>query len=361
MTELRNMEQELRRFQRRVWVAGGFVLLAFACLLVRLVVLQIVRHDFYFEQAENNRTSVVPIVPHRGWIVDRNGVVLANNYSAYTLEVTPAKANGQDLDALIAELSKILPIEPRDIRRFKKLRAESNSFESIPLRTRLTDEEVARFSANRYRFPGVEVQARLFRRYPLGDVASHVIGYIGRINQKEKEALEEASEETQENYRGTDYIGKLGIEQRYESELHGITGVEEMERSAGGHATRRLGTASSQPGKNIVLSIDVKLQKLVEDMFGDRRGALVAINPENGEILAFVSKPTFDPNIFVEGIDSESWKALNESIYRPLLNRALRGTYPPGSTYKPFMALGALELHKRSPDTIVYDPGYWMF
>lgn len=361
MTELRNLQLELTRFQRRLWVAGLFVLVAFGVLLARLITLQIIRHDFYQEQAESNRTSVVPIVPHRGWIMDRNGIVLANNYSAYTLEITPAKTSGQNLNDTIAALSTIIKIEPRDIRRFKKLLAESKSFEPIPLRTRLSDEEVARFTAQRFRFPGVDVQARLFRKYPLGEIGSHVIGYIGRINQKEKMALSEMDEEVQKNYKGTDYIGKLGIEQSFEEQLHGITGVDEMETSAGGRATRKLGASAAKPGQNIVLSIDIKLQKLVEDMFGERRGALVAIDPNNGQVLAFVSKPTFDPNLFVEGIDVENWKALNESLNRPLLNRALRGTYPPGSTYKPFMALAALELGKRDVNTTIYDPGYWMF
>jgi len=361
MTELKNLKVELRRFKRRVWVAGLFMALAFGVLLLRLVILQVLRHDAYAKQAESNRTAVVPIVPHRGWILDRNGVVLASNYSAYTLEITPSEIQTEDVDALIAQLGAIIHIEPRDIKRFKKLRAEAKDFEPIPLRMRLSDEEVARFTAQRFRFPGVDVQARLFRRYPLDEVASHAIGYIGRINQKEKDELEDESPETEANYKGTDYIGKQGIEQSYESLLHGTTGVEQMEISAGGRALRQLGAVPAQAGKNIVLSLDIKLQKLVEDAFGDRRGALVAIDPRNGEILAFVSKPTFDPNLFVDGIDEANWSALNESINKPLLNRALRGTYPPGSTFKPYMALAALEKHYRSPSFTIYDPGYWMF
>jgi penicillin-binding protein 2 len=313
------------------------------------------------KQAESNRTAVVPIVPHRGWILDRNGVVLANNYSAYTLEVTPSEVEFDTLDELIAELGKIVRIEARDIKRFKKLQAESKNFEPLPLRARLSEEEVARFTAQRYRFAGVDVQARLFRSYPLDETAAHVVGYIGRINQHEKDELADASPEIQANYKGTDYIGKLGIEQSYEELLHGTTGVEQMETSAGGRALRLLGSIAPKPGGNVVLSIDIKLQKLVEDMFGDRRGALVAIDPSNGEILAFVSKPTFDPNLFVDGIDVDNWRALNESINRPLLNRALKGVYPPGSTYKPFMALAALEMGLRKPQSITNDPGYWMF
>jgi penicillin-binding protein 2 len=359
MTELRNVAADLARFRRRVLVIGLVVLVAFGLLCARLFFLQVVRHEDLAEQAESNRTAVVPVVPNRGLILDRNGIVLASNYSAYTLEITPSKVDS--LDDTIDSLGEVVEVSHRDRRRFKRLREDSRSFDSIPIRTRLSDEEVARFAAQRYRFPGVEIKARLFRNYPNGELASHVLGYIGRINQREKAAMEEWSEEDQANYKGTDYIGKLGVEQSYEKTLHGQTGVEQMETSAGGRAVRRLGSHPATPGNTVKLSLDIKLQKLVEDMFGERRGALVAIDPNSGEILAFVSKPTFDPNLFVEGIDSESWQALNESIDKPLLNRALRGTYPPGSTYKPFMALAALQLNKRAPSMVVNDPGFYNF
>ncbi len=357
MKIIRNVQLELARFRLRVLVASIVVLLCFGLVAARLIYLQVLRHDDLYAQAENNRTAVVPIVPNRGLILDRNGVVLATNYSAYTLEITPAKV--PDLAQTIDELAQILEITPRDRRRFKKLREEGKSFESIPLRSRLSDEEVARFAAQRYRFPGVDIKARLFRNYPYGELASHVIGYIGRINASEKEHLDESEDAA--NYRGTEYIGKLGVEQSFEAQLHGITGIDAMETSAGGRATRRLSSQPSSPGQTIKLSIDIKLQQLVEDMFGERRGALVALDPKTGEVLAFVSKPTFDPNLFVEGIDHESWQALNESIDKPLLNRALRGTYPPGSTYKPFMALAALATGKRSASTQINDPGFYMF
>ncbi|WP_096670529.1 penicillin-binding protein 2 [Polaromonas sp. AET17H-212] len=357
MTELRNVEADLSRFRARVLVAGLVILFAFMLLAARLVFLQVVRHEDLNEQAESNRTAVVPIVPNRGLILDRNGVVLATNYSAYTLEITPSRV--ADLEATIEALGGLVEIHPRDKRRFKKLREESRNFESLPIRTRLTDEEVARFAAQRFRFPGVDIKARLFRSYPYGELASHVVGYIGRINRAEKERIEETDE--QGNYRGTDYIGKLGVEQSFEAQLHGNTGVEQVETSAGGRAVRKLASTAAVPGDTVMLSIDIKLQKLVEDMFGDRRGALVALDPSTGQVLAFVSKPTFDPNLFVDGIDSESWQALNESIDKPLLNRALRGTYPPGSTYKPFMALAALESGKRQPGSITNDTGSWMF
>ncbi|MEJ7688012.1 MAG: penicillin-binding protein 2 [Variovorax sp.] len=359
MTELRNVAADLARFKRRVIVIGLVVLTAFGLLCARLFYLQVVRHADLAEQAESNRTAVVPVVPNRGLILDRSGIVLASNYSAYTLEITPSKSG--NLDQTIDALGEVVEVTTRDRRRFKRLREDSRSFDSIPIRTRLSDEEVARFAAQRYRFPGVEIKARLFRNYPHGELASHVLGYIGRINQREKTAIEDWSEEEQANYKGTDYIGKLGIEQSYEKTLHGITGVEQMETSAGGRAVRRLASHPATPGNTVQLSLDIKLQKLVEDMFGERRGALVAIDPTSGAVLAFVSKPTFDPNLFVEGIDSESWQALNESIDKPLLNRALRGTYPPGSTYKPFMALGALQLGKRAPNVVVNDPGYYSF
>ena len=357
MTELRNVEADVSRFKLRVIVVGLVVMLAFCLIVARLIVLQVVRHDDLAEQAESNRTAVVPIVPNRGLILDRNGVLLASNYSAYTLEITRAKV--RNLEDTIEELSQIIEIGARDRRKFKRLMEDSKSFESIPIRTRLTDEEVARFAAQRYRFPGVDIKARLFRNYPLGETGAHLIGYIGRINQREKERIEDSDDAA--NYRGTDYIGKLGVESSYEKTLHGHTGVERLETSAGGHAIRRLASYSATPGDTVMLSVDIKLQKLVEEMFGDRRGALVAMDPRNGEILAMVSKPTFDPNLFVEGIDQENWAALNESINKPLLNRALRGTYPPGSTYKPFMGLAALQLNKRSPTQVYNDPGFFNY
>ena len=357
MTELKNVEQEVGRFRIRLAAAAAFVLFAFGLLSARLVYLQIYKHEELLTQAENNRIAVVPIVPNRGLILDRNGIVLANNYSAYTLEITPSKVD--DLEATIDRLAEVVEVAPRDRKRFKRLLDESKSFESLPIRTKLSDEEVARFTAQRFRFAGVEIKARLFRNYPLGEVGSHLIGYIGRINTAEKERIDDSDDEA--NYRGTDYIGKLGVEQSYEAELHGTTGSEKMETSASGYPVRRLDSQPATPGDALVMSIDIRLQALVEEMFGDRRGALVAIDPRNGEVLAFVSKPNFDPNLFVDGIDTESWKALNESPDKPLLNRALRGTYPPGSTYKPFMALAALTLGKRTPQQTISDPGYFNF
>ncbi len=358
MTEIKDTERELQLFRLRLSVAGLVVFICFGLLMLRFVWLQAVRHSEYFERAESNRISVVPAVPNRGLIIDRNGVVLARNFSAYTLEITPSKIT-RPIDTVIDELSQLVDIQTRDRKRFRRLLEESKTFESLPIRTRLTDEEVARFAAQRYRFPGVDIQARLFRQYPLGQTASHMIGYIGRVNKKEAERLEESEDAA--NYRGTEYIGKEGLEKSYERELHGITGYDEIEVSAGGRANRTLSRHSPTPGNNLILSVDIELQKIIEKAFGDRRGALVAIEPETGDILAYVSMPTFDPNLFVEGIDAKSWEDLNTSLDKPLLNRPLIGSYPPGSTFKPYMALASLELGKRTPEMAISDPGYFWF
>lgn len=358
MTEFKNTEQELHRFRMRLSAAGIFVFICFGLLLARLLWLQAYKHVDYAAQAEDNRISIVPVVPNRGLILDRNGAVLARNFSAYTLEITPSKL-ATDLDTAIDELSKLVEIQPKDRKRFRRLLDEAKNFESLPIRTRLTDEEVARFTVQRYRFPGVDIQARLFRQYPLGSVASHVIGFIGRINQAEARTIEDWEDSA--NYAGTSHIGKEGLEKSYEKQLHGSTGYEEVEVSAGGRAVRTLARTPATPGSNLILSIDIELQKVVEQAFGDRRGALIAIEPATGDILAYVSMPTFDPNLFVEGIDQQSWDELNNSPYRPMINRPLSGSYPPGSTYKPFMALAALELGKRTPEQAIRDPGYFIF
>ncbi|TCS37871.1 penicillin-binding protein 2 [Paucimonas lemoignei] len=360
MTEFKNTEHELHLFRLRLSVVGVFVFICFGLLVTRLVWLQVVRHNDYVAQAEDNRISVVPVVPNRGLILDRNGVVLARNYSAYTLEITPSKL-GAPLEQVIDELSTLVDIQPKDRKRFKRLQEEAKNFASVPIRMRLTDEEVARFAAQRYRFPGVEVQARLFRQYPLGETASHLIGYIGRISQRDAKRIEEWPDEEAANYQGTEYIGKEGLEKKYEQLLHGKTGYEEVEVTAGGRAVRTLKRNPATPGHNLILSVDIELQKIIEEAFGDRRGALVAIDPSTGDILAYVSKPTYDPNLFVDGIDQQSWDELNTSINKPLLNRPLIGTYPPGSTFKPYMALAALELGKRTPNQAISDPGYYNF
>jgi len=357
IAELKDHQRELQDFQLRVGIAGVAVLVAFGLLLARLAYLQVLQHDTYAAKAEENRISIVPIAPNRGLILDRNGVVLARNYSAYTLEILPAKV--RDLERTIQELAEIVEVQPKDRARLRKLLAETRNAESLPIRTRLSDQEVARFAANRYRFPGVEIKARLFRQYPHGSLAAHVLGYIGRISARDQERLAEAGLDS--NYRGTDFIGKAGLEASYQHELHGSTGFEQVEIDATGRGIRTLARSAAKAGNNVTLSLDIRLQEVAETAFGSRRGALVALEPSSGGVLAFVSKPGFDPNLFVDGIDPQSWEALNRSADRPLNNRAIAGVYPPGSTFKPFMALAALELGKRRPSSTIQDPGYFVF
>ena len=354
-TAIKNREAELNTFRNRVLVAGFIILIAFGVLSARMIYLQVFKRDYFHTLAEANRISVVPVVPNRGIITDRNGVVLAANYSAYTLRVMPSKV--KNLDAAFDALTGIVDIQPRDRRRFKRLLEDSKNFESLPLRNRLSDEEIARFAVNRFRFPGFEISAGLFRNYPFGEVASHAIGYINRINAADFKRIE--ANNLTVNYKGTDHIGTFGIEKRYEAELHGTTGSEQVEIDSGGRAIRSLAKSASIAGNNLTLSLDIKLQKIAEEAFGDFRGGLVAIDPNNGEVLALVSKPGFDPNLFVDGIDPLNWDLLNNSADKPLLNRALQSAYPPGSTIKPFLALAALESGKRNPSQSIRDPGYF--
>jgi penicillin-binding protein 2 len=354
-TEFRDPDSDLHRFQMRLAVAGAVVFAAFALLFLRFAYLQLWQHDYYQTKAEDNRISIVPVAPNRGLILDRNGVVLARNESQYTLEISPRQV--ANVEETIAELGKILEILPRDRNRFRKLRQEIKGAESLPIKTRLSDVEVARFAANAYRFPGVEIKARLFRAYPFGETASHALGYISRISDRDLERLE--AEGLTANYKGSDFIGKNGIEASYERELHGTTGSARVEIDAGGRGIRTLSSTSPVAGNNLVLTLDIRLQEIAEQAFGNFRGALVAIEPATGDVLAFVSRPGYDPNLFVDGIDPQSWQALNEDPDKPLSNRALTGAYPPGSTLKPFLALMALQLGKRTPEHTISDPGYF--
>ena len=357
MGDFQHNEQEIARYRSRILIAGLAVFLAFALLFARFVYLQVVQHDYYATRAESNRISLVPILPNRGNIVDRHGVILARNYSAFTLEITPSRTHG--LEETIDGLAEVVSIEAKDRRRFKRLLEESKNFESIPIRTRLSDEEVARFAANRYRFPGVEVKARLFRQYPEGTLAAHAIGYISRITSKDAEWID--AEGHTANYRGTEQIGKIGIEQHYEFELHGTTGYEQVEVDAGGRAVRVIAHTPPIQGNNLVLTLDSRLQRIAEQAFGSRRGSLVALDPANGEVLAMVSSPAFDPNLFVDGIRFDDWDELNSNPDKPMLNRAIYSAYPPGSTFKPLMALAALTYGKRAPNQAIVDPGYFNF
>ncbi|HAG73962.1 MAG TPA: penicillin-binding protein 2, partial [Thauera sp.] len=357
MTEFRTPAADLARFRLRVVVAAVFVLICLGLLAARFHFLQVQRHDYFLTRAEDNRIALLPVMPHRGTIVDRNGVVLARNYATYTLEIMPSEV--RDLEGTLAELSTLVPIEPRDLRRFRKLFEESRNFESVPVRSRLTDEEVARVVSQRYRLPGVDVRARLLRDYPQGTTAAHVVGYIGRINERDVERIEERGQTA--NYRGTLHIGKAGLEQSYEAELHGTTGVEQVEVNASGRAVRALSHTPASSGNDLELTLDIELQRVAETAFGDRRGALVAIEPSTGGVLALVSMPTYDPNLFVDGISTQDWRALNESPDHPLLHRAIYSTYPPGSTFKPFMALAGLETGKRTARQAIHDVGYFNF
>ena len=345
------------KFLFRAVAAGLFAVACFAVLVMRFWVLQVDRHDSLSARAENNRMAVVPIAPRRGDIFDRNGEVLARNVLSFTLEVVPAKAG--NIDALLSNLTPIVYVGPADQRRFKRRVAESGRYASVVLRNSLNETEAAWFSAHSMRFPGVELRARWVREYPQGQAAAHVVGYVGRISESDLNALEERNELG--NYRGTDIIGKKGIEKNYQTLLHGKTGLEELEVTARGKPVRVLRKLDPVPGANLTLSLDMGLQRIAEEAFKNLRGALVAIEPATGEILAFVSQPSFDPNLFVDGIDVESWRRLNESPDHPLINRPVYGTYPVGSTYKPFVALAALELKKRRANERIDDPGFFEF
>ncbi|KYC28982.1 transpeptidase involved in peptidoglycan synthesis (penicillin-binding protein 2) [Sterolibacterium denitrificans] len=355
--EFKNPKQEIKRYRIRLLVALGLVLLTFMLLFARFFWLQVMQHEYYRTRAENNRISLIPIQPNRGLIVDRNGVIMARNYSAYTLEIMPSRVG--NLEETIDRLTEVIEVRPKDRAHFKKLLRESKNFESLPIRTRLSDEEVARFIARRFQFPGVDIKARLFRQYPNNESGAHLVGYIGRISTPDIERIENQTQE--DNYRGTEHIGKTGLERHYEFDLHGQTGFEQVEVDAGGHAVRVLSRTPPVVGNNLTLTVDAKLQAMAEKAFGNRRGALVAIEPATGGILALVSVPSYDPNLFVDGITSADWQELNESPDRPLVNRALNGAYPPGSTFKPFMALAALSLGKRTAYQTFADPGFFNF
>jgi penicillin-binding protein 2 len=348
-------QRERNRFSLRVWVAGIVVLLAFGLLGWRLWVLQVQDHQGLLQRADSNRTAVLPIPPRRGEILDRNAEVLARNYLSYTLDVVPGQVDS--MDTLLKDLERVVTLSDRQKRQFERRLRESGPFSEVLLRNDLSDTEAAFFAAQAFRFPAVQLKARWVRQYPQGEVAGHVVGYIGRISERDLQSLEQDNQLG--NYRGTDIIGKKGIEKSWESRLHGSTGIESLEVTARGKPVRTLHRIDPVPGDDLVLSIDLRLQRIAEQAFEGKRGALVAIDPNNGEVLAFVSQPSFDPNLFVDGIDHESWKQLNESEDLPLITRPVYGTYPIGSTYKPFVALAAMALGVRKPDTTIYDPGYY--
>lgn len=357
----RRIKIERTRNRLRVLVAAIFVLGCFSLLIYRLWVLQVERYQGFSERADQNRISLVPIVPKRGNIYDRNGEILARSYRDYTLEVVPGQI--RDIDAMIDTVGEIVPISSLDIRRFKQRMNANTRYTSIILRSNLTDEEVAAFAVRSFKFPGVSIRARWVREYPQGESAAHLIGYIGRISEKDYERIEE--EGLVGDYRGTDVIGKKGLELSYEKVLHGKPGWEQVEIAASGRPVRVLERTDPIPGDNLRLSIDIGLQRMVEEIFNDennpQRGALVAIDPRNGQVLAYVSAPSFDPNLFVDGIDVENWRRLSDSPDHPLIDRPIYGTFPIGSTYKPFVGLAALTLNARDAKTRIHDPGYFEF
>lgn len=349
-------DQDLKPFKKRLVFLFGLVIFCFAILVCRFAWLQIINQITYTEKAERNRTVTVTLHGPRGIIVDRNNEILAQNKMVYSLEITPDKV--RDINQTIDDLSHIITITHADRRRFKRLREDLQRYDSVPIRQGLTHQEVADFIAQQWRFPGVEINQRQYRYYPQGETGSHFLGYIGSLSQSDHKRLKR--EGTLENYDGERTIGKVGLERSYETQLHGIPGHETLEITAGGHAVRSLNLTPPTAGKNLRLTIDMNLQRVIEDAFKDKQGAVIAIEPKTGEILAFVSMPTYDPNLFPGGIDPESWNELNNSEAKPLFNRAIRGVYPIGSTYKPFMALAGLETGATSPDYILNDTGVFM-
>lgn len=334
-TRLKDPVAERRLFYRRALFALALVLGGMLALTGRMAYLQVVNHEHFATLSENNRVRLKPLPPTRGRIFDRNGVLLADNLSSRHLEITPADV--ADLEATLAQLGQRIALSEQDLARFRRLVRRSPANSGAPLRFNLTDDEVARLAVDLYRFPGVEIKADLTRYYPLGSQAAHAIGYVGRIDEAELQRIDPAQ------YAGVTHIGKAGVERSYEALLRGQAGYEEVETNAQGRTLRRLRQVAPTPGRNIYLSIDMRLQALAEQALAGHNGAVVAIDPRNGEILALVSMPNYDLNPFVNGIDRASYKALSDSPDRPLYNRALRGVYPPGSTIKPFVALAALE------------------
>ncbi len=340
----------------RLLVAFILIVIFFSILLARFFYLQVTQHNEFSGQASSNRITLIPTPPVRGEIVDINGVPLAKNYPVFSLEVIPSRIEGK-MEDVIEALKKYVDITPTDLKRFKKYRESYRKFENIPLKLRLTDEEAARLSVHLREFKGVEVNSRTFREYPYGKLTSHFLGYIGRISDKDKEMLEE--EGLTALYRGSTHIGKSGLEKYYEHQLHGIPGYQEVEKDAYGNIVRVLKNVPSKMGQTLRLGMDIRMQQEADRILGDRRGALVAINPQDGTVLAFVSKPSFDPNLFIDGIDSDTWKMLNDDWKRPLINRVTQGLYPPGSTFKPFMGMALLESGKITQNTIIPAPGAW--
>lgn len=348
---LKDLARESALLRSRFVIAVALAFLLAGMLMIRLVQLQVVDHEHFQTLSRSNRVKIVPVAPTRGLIFDRNGVVLAQNRPYHSLELIPEAVS--DLGATLAALKTIVAIAPSDEQRFYERLKSKRRFESVPLRLQLSEEEVARFAVNRHRFPGVDVQARLAREYPLGALGVHVIGYVARISERELQQVDAV------NYRGTDHIGKVGVEQAYEAALHGRVGHQHVEINAQGRTLRILSRAAPVPGKNLYLTLEASLQAAAERALGSESGAVVAIDPQTGDVLAMASMPGFDPNLFINGIDAETYNALRNSPHRPLFNRTLHGQYPPGSTVKPFLALAALADEYEAGRKEIWCPGWY--
>lgn len=349
--QLKDTIRESQSFLNRAIIAGLAVILLLLLLVWRMVQLQVVEHEHFTTLSRDNRVKVLPLPPTRGLIYDRKGVILAQNRPAYSLEITPEQAG--DLDLTLAGLTRVIAISEDDLERFHQLRRRKRRFESIPIRVDLSQDEAAEFAVHRHRFPGVDIKAHLLRHYPHGEKTAHVLGYVGRVSQRDIEQIDAS------NYAGTTHIGKNGIEKTYESALHGEVGLEQVEVNAAGRRVHTLEQQPPKPGVDVHLHLDIALQEVAMRAFGDNNGAVIAINPKNGGVLAFVSQPGYDPNLFVEGISRRDYAALQEDGNRPLYNRALQGQYPPGSTIKPMVGLAGLELNAVQYDSTVYCPGFF--
>lgn len=349
--QLKDTIRESQAFLNRTIVAGLLVALAVATLAWRMVQLQIIDHEHFTTLSRENRVKVLPLPPTRGLIYDRKGVLLAQNRPAYSLEITPEQV--ADVEETITELGRIIEIDEEDLERFRQLKKRKRRFDSVPIRVNLSQDETAQFAVHRHRFPGVDIKAQLLRHYPHDVKTTHVLGYVGRVSQRDLEQIDVS------NYSGTSHIGKNGVEKTYESALHGVVGLEQVEVNAAGRKVRTLAQSPPEPGVDVHLHLDIELQEVAMKAFGDNNGAAVAIDPKNGAVLALVSQPGYDPNLFVEGISTKNYKALQQDDSRPLYNRALRGQYPPGSTVKPFMGLAGLERGAIQYDSSIYCPGFF--
>ncbi len=348
---IKNHLEEIQLTTRRSIVAFVIMLILISLLILRLAFLQLMQHDLYTTLSKKNWLDIVPTEPTRGLIYDRNGVLLAENIPVFSLDVIPNKI--KNLPQMLASISKIIPLSDTEIAQFHKELKQHRRFDEIPLKYRLSETEVARFYENQYHFPGAVIKARLIRHYPMAGTVGHILGYVGRINTEDLEDIDTT------NYSATNYIGKLGIEKFYEDELHGTVGYEQAENDASGQPVRVLNSIKPIPGNNLYLTIDINLQIAAEEALAGSRGAVVAIQPSTGQVLALVSEPTYDPNLFVAGISNQDFQTLQQSQDKPLYNRALRGLYPLASAIKPFIALGALDTGVTDTHFSIFDPGWY--